>query len=745
MNAPLPGNTPPTVSKHYDVETLVLKTPDPEPRLYTLAHGKDYRDPNTKTSRGTAAAIVKRFRRFHDIELTQAEYAALGPSEKGAQKKASGYFIGGEFGGFKTRESCQNRSMVTLDLDALTPETAQQCIDRLRADGAHSFVYSTASHTPEKPRLRAVAFLANDVAPDDYRCIVEYYAAMLPPGAVSNESLKVSQIMYMPQRCKDVKEVFEELPGEPLDPAPIIEAARLVPRTERKSKSTPAWDVPGIVGAVGRMFGGDFDRAIAELELPYKRSSVGATCGAGEDRYTFTRGSGADGARWYINDGHLFSDHGSDPCYDQNATIFDALRLHRHNPSQDDSTAPINERASHKACERFFLDKYPALAGELYRPASTDELEDLGPAPQSEAEFPSGRFRVIESEEFAGAEFIEPEWQVHERVPARGIGLEWGKSGTFKSFAVYDLAACIHRGVPWRDRAVKKGRSVIVVAEGEHFYPLRIKAYAQHHGCKVSDLPAVIPCPVNLFEPKQVSELIVELKKLGATYVVFDTLSQCSTGAEENSAKDMNVVIGALKRVSREVGCFATAVHHSGKDESKGARGSSVLKPAVDVEVYHEGDGMRGVSTIEKLKDGPPGAQFPIEMESVALGVSRKTGKGFGSLAVKHVDTPVKRNAADKSAAMRAQFAAWHRKEDFAPFSRTAVTRKACNLRSIWPSGVTEVDAKAFFTTEVSAGMFQPAGDTVKGKEAFTMSRETAERILQEWEPQAAESGSAAQ
>lgn len=273
------------------------------------------------------------------------------------------------------------------------------------------------------------------------------------------------------------------------------------------------------------------------------------------------------------------------------------------------------------------------------RPACNEpELFDQSPI----AEAPTkSRFAVIESADFAGGDFIEPEWQVDERVPARGIGLEWGASGTYKSFAVYDLAACIHRGVQWRDRAVTKGRAVIVVAEGEHFYPLRIKAYAKHHNVPVSELPAIIPAPVNLFESKQVSELIAELKKLGATFCAIDTLSQCATGADENSAKDMNLVIAAMKRISREVGCFVTAVHHSGKNEDRGARGSSVLKPAVDVEVHHEAIGTQGVSTVEKLKDGAPGARFSIEMKTVELGISKKSGKPFGSLVVVHTEDSV--------------------------------------------------------------------------------------------------------
>jgi hypothetical protein len=255
----------------------------------------------------------------------------------------------------------------------------------------------------------------------------------------------------------------------------------------------------------------------------------------------------------------------------------------------------------------------------------------------------SSPFRVIEAGEFAGGAYVEPDWLIEELIPARGIGLAWGLSGSDKTGGVFDLMAATHRGVCWRDKAVKRGRSVMVVGEGEFFFGNRLRAYALDRGIDVAELPAVVPSAINLRDSKQVAAFALELLKLGAAQVWFDTLQQCSPGADENSVKDMGEVITNLKFLSRKIGGFCGVIHHAGKSIDKGARGSSAWRPAVDVELYFESDGTRGTMRCEKLKDGPPNTVYPFERRIVQLG-ARKNGKPISSVCVVQSDTaPVAR------------------------------------------------------------------------------------------------------
>lgn len=245
--------------------------------------------------------------------------------------------------------------------------------------------------------------------------------------------------------------------------------------------------------------------------------------------------------------------------------------------------------------------------------------------------------RVIEAAEFAGGEYVEPEWLIEDLIPARGIGLAWGLSGSHKTGGIFDLMAATHRGAAWRDLTVKRGRSVMVVGEGEFFFGNRMRAYARDRGIDVAELPAVLPRPIDLRDNKQVAAFAHELLTLGCAQVWFDTLQQCAPGADENSVKDMGQVITNLKFLSRSVGCFAGVLHHQGKDAGRGARGSSAWRPAVDVELYFESDGERGTMRVEKLKDGPPNAVYPFERKVIDLG-RRGNGKPITSVVVVQSD-----------------------------------------------------------------------------------------------------------
>lgn len=256
--------------------------------------------------------------------------------------------------------------------------------------------------------------------------------------------------------------------------------------------------------------------------------------------------------------------------------------------------------------------------------------------------------RVIEAAEFLTGELVEPEWQIEELVPLNGVGLTYGASKAFKSFCVIDKAVCIHLGRQWRDRTTRKGRAVILVAEGTFGFRYRLQAYAKFHKIPLEDMPAVITYAPNLWRSEEeLTALIASLKIRGVTYLAIDTQSQIMTGGDESSGKDMGIVFAAYGRLSRELSCFVDAISHTGHNDQSHARGSSIQRPACDVEIYHERvpDEMTATMTVRKLKDADDtNAVFAIKMHRVELGRYKKSGKPYGSLALEHVkDAPRKR------------------------------------------------------------------------------------------------------
>jgi hypothetical protein len=93
----------------------------------------------------------------------------------------------------------------------------------------------------------------------------------------------------------------------------------------------------------------------------------------------------------------------------------------------------------------------------------------------------------------------------------------------------------------------------------------------------------------------------------GYGFVIVDTLARCAVGADENSARDMGIVVDSLTRVrdaTPDGSGVVLAVHHSGKD-GKTSRGSSALEAGVDTVYFTEARGSLVTASRTKRKDGP--------------------------------------------------------------------------------------------------------------------------------------------
>jgi hypothetical protein len=626
-------------------------------RLYCISAGRDFLNSKVDVKRLTAEAVIKRLRRFHVTQMTRLEYGALSRREKAAVKKQSGFFIGGDGAGLKTRDSWLLSSVATLDLDDLTSERAQATIEAIKALGAHAAIYSTASHSPEKPRLRAVIFLSTDVFHDDYSHLIERLSTRLPEGAVSSESLRPTQVMYLPQRCSDGEEFFLELPGKPLDPAPFLAEARKVQKDpERPDNLKPAWDKPGIVGEVARRYGEDLDAAIEELgieNVPYERASVGPTCGIGEARYTRVGASGADGAIWYPDDGHMFSHHGaSDPGAGKPQTIFDIVRLTRFKDRDKDMApgTPVGSRPSDKAATIWFRERFPEM-GSRYAEEEFDDLDaekatstDTAVEPSAEKKAAavsdppkSLRFRPIPVDEFCDGP--EPQWVIEGVIPEKGIVAAYSPSGTGKSFTVLNMGLSIARGIQWHERDVKQGKVVYIAGESPGGFRKRLRAYIKHHDIVLPDLKpsfSLIGNMPDLRKMKDLSELIEWLRTLGPlAFIVIDTLARATPGANENAGEDMGRALAHCQEIGKATGATVCLIHHTGKDEARGMRGWSGIRAHIDTEIeITELVGKHRLATVSKQRDGEDGLKFAYELIDVPYGIDAK-GRKLSSLVVK--------------------------------------------------------------------------------------------------------------
>ena len=245
-----------------------------------------------------------------------------------------------------------------------------------------------------------------------------------------------------------------------------------------------------------------------------------------------------------------------------------------------------------------------------------DDFDDLSTIP---APVHKPKFEVIQVNAFAAGP--QPEWIVKGVIPAATVGVMFAESGGGKSFAIFDIGMSVARGVPWNGQRVRQGRVVYVAAEGADGVRKRAQAYAQRTGVALSDVPlGVIAGRPDLIKDDHKALAAAVNAWGGADLLIIDTLAQSMAGGDENSGEDMGKVLAHCQLLHSLTNAMILLVHHSGKDASKGARGWSGLKAAMDCELEITRNGEQRALRVSKQKDGEDGIGWGFRLLQVALG-----------------------------------------------------------------------------------------------------------------------------
>jgi hypothetical protein len=246
------------------------------------------------------------------------------------------------------------------------------------------------------------------------------------------------------------------------------------------------------------------------------------------------------------------------------------------------------------------------------------------------------RFKIETSTEFVEYEYEDD--YIERVLPDDGYTVLMGQSGDGKTFTALDMILAMARSnCRWRDRDTKPARVLYIAAEGSVGVRKRLKAYAQHHGVALADLNVewLGDCP-DLTQDADVNALIPAIKARGSfTHIVIDTWSQVTAGADENSSRDMGAALKRVKKLRRATGSNMMFVAHVGKDPTKGLRGWSGFKAAMDCQIEVSRDGDKRMMTVRKLRDEEDGETFAFHLLRVQIGVTKR-GKPVTSCVVIH-------------------------------------------------------------------------------------------------------------
>jgi hypothetical protein len=241
----------------------------------------------------------------------------------------------------------------------------------------------------------------------------------------------------------------------------------------------------------------------------------------------------------------------------------------------------------------------------------------------------------------------EPNYQVDELIPLRGLVVVYGAPKSGKSFWTLDVTLHIALGWEYRERAVQQGTVIYCAFEGAHGYRKRCEAFRRHHSLTTEDPPLyVVPGRADLIRDHAalIRDIRTQLAEAASTVrcVVLDTLNKSLIGSESKDV-DMANYIAAAEAIQAAFHCAVIIVHHHGIDDTR-PRGHTSLRGAVDALIKVVRDEQNTIIIeIEEMRDGPEGTQLMSKLVVVEVGADN-AGRPLTSAVIEPVDPNSRRS-----------------------------------------------------------------------------------------------------
>lgn len=212
-------------------------------------------------------------------------------------------------------------------------------------------------------------------------------------------------------------------------------------------------------------------------------------------------------------------------------------------------------------------------------------------------------------------------------LPKSGIGQIYGKPYSGKTYVTLDLALSVCAGLDhWMGLPLNvSGPQHVCYVAAEGSGPFRDALVAWKAAHPTADLSGLVVLDAGsggqvVFRTKDAEadpntnfmRLVREFVALGSepALIVMDP-QQYVIDADENSNREMSYIFKEIKQLADTTGSLLLMVHHTGKDETRGARGASAQLGTMDVVVSLVGSKGRGTLTFEKVK-GANQPEYPI-------------------------------------------------------------------------------------------------------------------------------------
>lgn len=218
-------------------------------------------------------------------------------------------------------------------------------------------------------------------------------------------------------------------------------------------------------------------------------------------------------------------------------------------------------------------------------------------------------------------------------LPA-GPCLLFGASGSGKTGAAIRAAVAVASGLTWA--GIKPQRGSVLYVAGEDFEGAqdRMLAAVLDLGLEPNDVPMAIvrPKETGMVSGECRMEVEVEAKRLAKQFdlatslVIFDTLAACFGDGSQDDATAASRYMNQAEKLAQNLRCAVLSVHHTGKDQAKGMRGSQVFFDRADAVVkVQRGKGASSFVEVEKMRNGVGGARFAFDITGMDLAAAGET------------------------------------------------------------------------------------------------------------------------
>lgn len=312
---------------------------------------------------------------------TYKQFMAASKAEQGRIKDVGGFVGGSLLNGKRKKESVKYRQLLTLDIDF---SHNNFWWDFTMLYDCAAFIHSTHKSSPEKPRHRLIIPLSREVSAEEYEPIARRVAGDMNIELFDQSTYEVNRLMFWPSISSDAEFYYEIQDGPFLDADEVLATYsdwKNVEEWPRSSSQTEAitaaiekqgdpTEKKGIIGAFCRT------HTIQDVIETFLSDVYEE---AGENRYTYIKGSTAAGAIVY-DDMFLYSHHGTDPAGGRLCNAFDLVRIHKFGHLDTGKEKEDKQKPSFKAMEEFATsDKATKreIANEKFAEAKYDFEEPL--------------------------------------------------------------------------------------------------------------------------------------------------------------------------------------------------------------------------------------------------------------------------------------------------------------------------------------------------------------------------------